>query len=228
MVISIVNGSERTGKTTLAIHLAAWFAKSHEDVLLLDTDPRSPIRTWMATGKLEKGFTSLCWPHTANQDDIKAAAGCYKHVVIDTPSHSAGPTHSMLMTSDVILVPVVYCAARLGELASLALIVDSVRRLRPGVRLYLVVNTLSRGVLYDRELCRIQTGYFASLMQSVIHHHLIFQHAMTSGETVLDLLPEGLSAREINALGDELVHRVGLARSTGGSKAGNGSEDLTQ
>lgn len=79
MIITVAGFKGGVGKTTTAIHLAAYFAKKSDKTLLVDGDPNRSSLSWAKRGTLP---FQVC--------DLMAAAKASRgkdHVIVDTEAH---------------------------------------------------------------------------------------------------------------------------------------------
>jgi len=47
MIYGLTNSKGGVGKTTIAVHLAAWLAKKKRTVIFIDADPQSSASQWI-------------------------------------------------------------------------------------------------------------------------------------------------------------------------------------
>lgn len=96
MIIAIASFKGGVGKTTTAMHLAAYL-QTQADTLLIDTDPNRSAIAWA-----ERGFV----PFDVIDEWNEAAPKDYQHVVIDTQARPTNEDLAILADScDVIILP---------------------------------------------------------------------------------------------------------------------------
>lgn len=97
MIITVTSFKGGVGKSTTAIHLAAYLATKRNTTVLADGDLNRSVLNWFDRGGAELPF-SVC-----DGDSIPAD---YEHLVIDT---AARPTNDELIaladTSDLLVIP---------------------------------------------------------------------------------------------------------------------------
>ena len=96
MIIALASFKGGVGKTTTAIHLAAYL-QTQADTLLIDTDPNRSAIAWASRGTL---------PFDVIDEWNEAAPKDYRHVVIDTQARPMADDLSILADScDLLLLP---------------------------------------------------------------------------------------------------------------------------
>jgi chromosome partitioning protein len=108
----VINPKGGSGKTTLAVNLAAWLAAEGIPTTLMDYDPQRSSLTWLASRA----------PHAPRIHGANGAPAKYgrlrsfemhvppatRHLVIDSPAGASGVlVHEMVERSHFVLVPVV-------------------------------------------------------------------------------------------------------------------------
>jgi len=97
-IITVTSLKGGVGKTTTAIHLAAFF-QQHSPTLLVDADPNRSLREWIARGP---GMPF----HVIGEASLAKEAGNYDTIIIDTKGRpERDDLHDMIAGSDMIVVP---------------------------------------------------------------------------------------------------------------------------
>ncbi len=103
-VIAIVNRKGGSGKSTVAAHLAAWFAHQGSAVMLGDVDRQQSTRAWL---RRRNAALPAIAAWTIDQKNVLRVPTGITHVVLDTPGGLHGfDLARMVMFADVILMPV--------------------------------------------------------------------------------------------------------------------------
>jgi chromosome partitioning protein len=102
-VIAVVNRKGGSGKSTVAAHLAAWYAHQGNSVMLGDVDRQQSTRSWLR--RRDESLPAIA-PWTVDQNILRVPKGI-THVILDTPGGMHGfDLARMVMFADAIVMPV--------------------------------------------------------------------------------------------------------------------------
>jgi chromosome partitioning protein len=105
-VIAVGNRKVRSGKSTLATHLAAVFANVGAAVALGDIDRQQSTRTWLRQRKSSGERTKILGWNVDAKTFVRAPVGI-DHVVMDTPGGLTGlDLARVVMYADAVLMPI--------------------------------------------------------------------------------------------------------------------------
>lgn len=116
MIIVVVNNKGGVGKSTLAVHLAAWLHEQGHKVILADCDLQQSSSSWVREAVPELKTVCLQTPDLI-LDKLPDLAADADYVVADGPGSSTENTRSMLLRGDLALVP---CKASMLEVRALS------------------------------------------------------------------------------------------------------------
>ena len=126
MLIAVVNGKGGVGKSTLAVHAAAWLADRGRRVAFLDADAQETSSIWIAEAAPDIPITRA---HTI--DAILAAANSLLKaadvVIADGPAGIDEQTIALVGAADLVIVP---CCPSVADLRGAQRTVDLIRRVR--------------------------------------------------------------------------------------------------
>ena len=199
MIISFASFKGGVGKTTTAIHLAAYLSDRKNKVLLVDGDPNQSALAWNERGKLP--FEVI------GQEDLDERASENKFLILDTP---ARPTAAELKTicaeSDLVIIPSEPDALSLDALFKIIETLESFNADNYKV-LFTLITPRSRAGAEAKIL--LQEDFKATFFETEIHRRVILKRAALEGTTV-DKLKNGEAASdEFNALGKEILKNYG-------------------
>lgn len=208
MILSLLNQKGGVGKPTLAIHLAAAFARLPARVLLIDADPQGSALDWAASRSAEPLFPVIGLPKPVLHREVPALAVGYDHVVIDGPPQVADITRSAIMASDAVLIPVQPSAFDVwGARAVVALLAEAAA-LMPNLKTAFAINRKIVNTAIGRDVAEALAVYRMPVLATSLGQRVAFAEAAGSGSTVFELDPASAASGEVSKLTDELVELV--------------------
>ncbi|MCA9091710.1 MAG: AAA family ATPase, partial [Planctomycetaceae bacterium] len=106
MIIGVLNQKGGVGKTTIAVNLAATYAKSGLRVLLVDADPQSSALQWSSARDAEPLFPVIGMAKPSLHRDLPDIAKDYQMVIIDGAPRVNELGRAAILASDMVLIPV--------------------------------------------------------------------------------------------------------------------------
>ncbi len=196
-----------TGKSTVAIAVAAELVARGRKVLVVDADPQGSARTW-ADVAAEAGHPSPAVVamganmHLPGQLD--AVAEPFDVVIVDTPPRHGDIMRAALMVADLAVLPCGPSALDAWALAESLEVLEEARTLRP---------ELKACVLLTRKVARTAIGASARevladsglpVLATELHYRVAYQEAPAAGLGIVQYAPGTAAAGEVTALVDEL------------------------
>lgn len=170
--ILLCNGKGGTGKTTMAVLLAHALAEAGRRVAVLDLDPQSTARKWLA----EMDGTKV-----AEYDQAEAAT--YDAVFIDTPPRLDALTAALASCSVAVLV----CSPSPADLWTTRATAAAIRpNLPKGARLRVLFNGTQAHTILARDLPALAKQIGVQAFSTTISRRQCYQHAALFGWQALD------------------------------------------
>ena len=124
MIIVVANSKGGVGKSTLAVHLAAWLAAQGHAVTFADCDAQQSSGPWVAAALPGMRLVRLETSNDILNDLPQLGAEC-DYVVADGPGSDSDRGRSLLFRADLAVVP---CKASMLEVWALAAATETLRQ----------------------------------------------------------------------------------------------------
>ncbi|RUL89455.1 ParA family protein [Tautonia sociabilis] len=124
MIIVVANSKGGVGKSTLAVHLAAWLHKQGHRVTLADCDTQQSSSEWVREAVPEVRAVRLDSPDMI-LNDLPQLCQETDFVVADGPGSQTETSRALLLRADLAIVP---CKASMLEVRALAKATDVLRQ----------------------------------------------------------------------------------------------------
>lgn len=124
MIIVVANSKGGVGKSTLAVHLAAWLSDQGHRVTLADCDTQQSSSEWIREARPQVNAVRLDNPDTI-LNELPMLAQDADFVVADGPGSQTETSRALLLRGDLAIVP---CKASMLEVRALAKATDVLRQ----------------------------------------------------------------------------------------------------
>ena len=197
--LAIISQKGGSGKSTIAVHLAAYaHAKKHHPALI-DLDPQASAFKWNAKREEQNKKSPKL---EATKTTAAQLAGMLKLaeesnldlVILDTAPHSDTAAALAAQLADLVLIPCRPASFDLEAIASTVAIVTAANK-KP----YVILNAAPQGKLADEARAALE-GQGIAVLPTVMHQRAAFAHAVIDGRAVHEYEPGGKAAEEITLL----------------------------
>lgn len=204
--IVVANQKGGSGKSTVAVHLAAAAEYAgHGPVLLSDTDPQGTAGDWFNQRKKAGLDTPLYAPLVLSElqatiQALSAAGAAY--LFIDTAPSIGTVNADLFALADLILIPLNPTPADLRALVKgLPLVKQS------GTPFSFVLARV-RPKLRNNEGAAMALEALGLVLPTRMHERVIYAETFAHGKTALEIEPTGVAAQEVAALWQAVRERM--------------------
>jgi chromosome partitioning protein len=141
MLIAVINSKGGVGKSTIAVHLAAWLHERGHRVVLADCDTQHSSSEWLQEAAPDVRVVRLNNPDVI-LNDLPQLRQEADFVVADGPGSNTETSRALLLRADLAIVP---CKASMLEVRALAKATEVLRQaqdIRNGVPAAVIVLSM--------------------------------------------------------------------------------------
>jgi chromosome partitioning protein len=205
MIIAIANSKGGVGKSTVAVHLAAWLREIGHCVTLADCDTQHSSSQWIRLAVPD--FKAVCLDSPDEiLNELPRLAEETDYVVADGPGSQTEMSRALLLRADFAIVP---CKASMLEVRALAQATEVLRQaqdIRKGLpRAVAVLSMVGRNYRLTSDMREAAAALDLPLASSAFTLRQIFADAPGQSEVVWNLGAKGReAAKEVDAVFSEV------------------------
>lgn len=197
MVISVINEKGGSGKTTVAVNLAARLAEDGDNVLLIDADPQRSTEVFCdirSEANLRPLFSSVSKTGASLGDEIQRMRDNFDSIVIDTGGRDSKEMRKAMLACDVMIIPTIPSQYDVSVLDHMLELSSEAKDINQRLLTLILVNRVSPNPFLAKELdslreyideAKIQKNFKDMfLLNSVIYERQAYRKAVTSGNSL--------------------------------------------
>ena len=206
-IVAIINQKGGTGKTTLALNLAAGLAK-RGSVHLVDADPQRSITQWVGMGGGNSGLPGVAQLIGNPTAILGKFLRSHRYVVVDCAPTVQGETIATIMRmAHIVLIPVLPSPIDLWASVDMAVAVNAAKKHNPGLSAYLVLNQLETRNALSRDMREAVAEFDVPVLAAGIQRRAAYRSAAVEGQSVYGIGKRGLQAvADIEAIIEEVLN----------------------
>jgi chromosome partitioning protein len=204
--IVIANQKGGSGKSTVAVHLAA--AAEHAGdgpIVISDTDPQGSASDWFNQRK-KSGITTPLYSVLSLSDlpaKIRALSDAgASYLFIDTAPSIGAVNADLFALADLILIPLNPTPADLRAL------MKGLPLVRQSGKPFQFILTRVRPNLRNNDGTAVALDALGLVLATRMHERVIYAETFAHGKTALETDPKGIAAQEIAALWAETKQKM--------------------
>ena len=208
MIIGLLNQKGGVGKTTIAVNIAAVFAKAGSRVLLVDADPQGSALAWSAAREIDPIFPVVGMPTPTLHRDLPQVARDYDHVVIDGAPRVNELGRAAIMASDFVVIPVQPSPYDVWATSDTVALINEARVFKENLNAVFVINRKIVNTAIGRDVAGALAEFEFPVLDVALHQRVVYAESAAQGLSVVEAAPHSGAAREIALLGKALLSPI--------------------
>jgi chromosome partitioning protein len=188
MIIGLLNQKGGVGKTTLAISLAHALSNSKtKKVLLVDSDPQQSALNWSQVKDSSPSFSVIGLATKTIHRDLPEISKNYDHVIIDSPPRVTDIARSVILASEIILIPCTPCVFSVWAFEETVNLIEEASVFKPNIKHAILINRKSTKTLISKSLIKTIKESEIRMMKTMISERVVFASASLQGKTIFEM-----------------------------------------
>ncbi|MFZ5771476.1 MAG: AAA family ATPase [Thermodesulfobacteriota bacterium] len=213
MSITVFGGEKGgTGKTTLAVNIAAMLAMKGKDVLLLDTDRQGTASFWSTVREEENIEPRVACVQKFGKGlpaQVRDLAERYDEIIIDAGGRDSMELRYALGVADRAYIPVQPFQFDIWTIRQMDTLVEMAKGLNEELAAFIVLNRVAtnpaiREDRETREFISREDFQHLALAESMIRDRIAFRKAARDGLAVVEYGQDRKAVNEMNQLYEEI------------------------
>jgi chromosome partitioning protein len=205
MIISFLNQKGGVGKTTMAINVAGELARKGNRVLVIDGDPQGSALDWAAAREGEPLFPVVALPRATIHREIDQLKTGYDFVVIDGPPRVTDLAQSIIMASDLVIIPVQPSPYDVWAADEIVRLLKEYSIRKPDLVAAFAVNRKIANTAIGRDVAEGLESFALKVFNTSISQRVVFAESAAAGKIAAEIDPDHPGTREVTDLTNEIM-----------------------
>jgi len=206
MMIAVANSKGGVGKSTLAVHLAAWLHEQGHRVTVADCDTQQSSSQWLKEAMPDVRAIRMNDPDLI-LNELPTLRQDADYVIADGPGSRTETSRALLLRADLAIVP---CKASMLEVRALAVATEIVRQaqdIREGApKAVIVLSMVGKNYRLTKDMKDAAAALTLPMASTAVTLRQIYADAPGQGAVVWNMGARGRDAAvEIDAVFRELL-----------------------
>jgi chromosome partitioning protein len=203
-IISVLNPTGGSGKTTISTNLARSLHERGHSVLLVDSDPQGSARDWHAANE-HNPIELVALDRANNVKTLTSMAANYDYVVIDGAAKLEDMIAACIKVSDFVLIPVQPSPYDIWAASDLVEFIKARQEVTDGIPLAsFVISRMVEGTRLGGDVRAVLDEYALPVCTTTITQRQVYPQTASEGLTVYDA-DNAKAKAETTVLTDELL-----------------------
>lgn len=186
MIIGMTTLKGGVGKTTLTLNIAHALSQGSR-VLVIDADPQQSALNWSSSREAKPEFSVIGLPTKTIHRDVKDLSKDYDHIIIDSPPRVTDIARSVIVASDMVLIPATPCVFSVWALEETVELIKDSFAFKESTKYGVVINRRSPTTVISKELVEKLKEKEINLINSTISERVLFSNASLQGKTIFEM-----------------------------------------
>jgi chromosome partitioning protein len=203
MIVGVLNQKGGVGKTTIAVNLAACFSHLGRRVLLVDADPQGSALAWSGARQAEPLFVVVGMAKPTLHRELPELRKPYDIVLIDGAPRVNDLGRSVIMASDLVLIPVQPSPYDVWAAAETVQLVSEARVYKKELRACFIINRMIANTAIGRDIATALDQFpDTPVLGSALIQRVVYAESAARGLSVIEAAPKSEAAKELMQLAE--------------------------
>ncbi len=208
MILAIAGQKGGTGKSTIAVAIAAELHRRGLNVLMIDADPQATMRTWgdvAADAGLSTPTIVAMGSNMAEPGQLPKLAESYDCTIIDCPGRDGRIQRAAMLVADVVLLPSGPSAADAWAMAASVEVLREAQMVNRNLRAFVALTRRDTRTVIGTAARKNLGSLGVPVLKTELGTRVCYQEFLASGQGLADYAPKDRAAKEVEALTDEVL-----------------------